>query len=165
MLSPLNELGRDHVPRYVPTKFEHDLRRITPVKAVTGLCPRMDRQADNLISVYHPFELRSSGGIIISSDNRIIRRVGIINGLQRNMCDFVVSIVPTDDIARLVSRASIPWWCLRIIYLGVIIERCIPGWSLTSVIPPISQISIGHLRQSLNTKLTWPPDFCLLPHR
>ena len=33
----MNELGRDLDPRYIPTKFDRDWRRITPRKAVTGL--------------------------------------------------------------------------------------------------------------------------------
>ena len=40
--SPINELGQDLDPRYVPTKFYHDRRRIALRRAVTGLAGQND---------------------------------------------------------------------------------------------------------------------------
>ena len=39
----MNELGRDISPRYIPTKFHHDLRRITPGRALKNCDRQMDR--------------------------------------------------------------------------------------------------------------------------
>ena len=44
-MSPINEPGWDHDPRYVPTKFDCDRRRIYPGKAVTGLAGQNDQLA------------------------------------------------------------------------------------------------------------------------
>ena len=47
----------DLVPRYIPTKFDQNPRRIAFMRAVMGLCdlcPQTDRQLDNLIQVYPP---------------------------------------------------------------------------------------------------------------
>ena len=38
----MNELVRDHDPRYIPTKFSRDRRRIAPGRAVTGLAGQND---------------------------------------------------------------------------------------------------------------------------
>ena len=47
--SPINELGGDLDPRYVPTKFDHDRRRIALGRAVTDLAGQNDQLAQTLI--------------------------------------------------------------------------------------------------------------------
>ena len=47
-MSPMNELVRDLDPGYTPIKFDRDRRRI-------------DRQTDNLIPVYPPFNFVEQG--------------------------------------------------------------------------------------------------------
>ena len=47
----MNEIGRDLDPRYISTKFDHDQRKNTPGRALTGLCPQRDT----------PFQLRWVG--------------------------------------------------------------------------------------------------------
>ena len=42
----MNELGQDLSPRYIPTKFHHDPRRITRGRALTKCDGRTDRQTD-----------------------------------------------------------------------------------------------------------------------
>ena len=42
----MNEIGWDLRPRYIPTKFHYDPRKITPGRALTKCDGRTDRQTD-----------------------------------------------------------------------------------------------------------------------
>ena len=61
----MNELGRDLAPRYVPTKFDRNRRRIAPGRALTGLCLQTDRRTISF--QYTPLSTSLSGGMIIDN--------------------------------------------------------------------------------------------------
>ena len=59
----MNELVWDLAPRYVPTKFDRNRRRIAPGRALTGLSLQTDRRTISF--QYTPLSTSLSGGIKI----------------------------------------------------------------------------------------------------